>query len=139
MITDALLKFCSDKALASAITTGKVIDLKQEYPNLGSLTPRFNLILQVKNAGGEGTVTFKLQDSADGSTFADLLTFTQVGSKIPANQAIPMPLKHRRYLKLITTVTGTVTGTLQRAVLDNGYELPRTTKTEGYDPAPTVD
>ena len=50
-----------------------------------------------------------------------------------------MPLKHRRYLKLITAVTGTVTGTLQRAVLDNGYELPRTTKTEGYDPAQTVD
>lgn len=138
MIADTLLTFCEDQDLKAAIT-GSVLDFKQEYPNLGSLVKPFYLILVAKDATGEGTVTFKLQDSADGKTFADVTSFTETGSSIPATQAIPVPVKHRRYLKLVTVVTGTVTGTLQRAVLNNVYDLPRTAKVEGYEKTTTVD
>ena len=138
MINDTLLDLCADKDL-SATVTSNVLDLGQESPNLGSLTKPFMLILVSKGTGGTGTVTFKLQDSADGSTFSDVINFTQTGASIPNYQVFPMPVKHRRYLKLVTTVTGTVTGTLQLATLDQTYELPRTTKVQGYEQTKTVD
>ncbi len=138
MIADTLLTFCEDKDMSAAIT-GDVLDLKQEYPNLGSLVKPFYLIIVAKDAAGAGTVTFKVQDSADGKTFADAAAYTVTGSSIQTSQAFPMPVKHRRYLKFVTTVSGTVSGTLQKAVLNNVYELPATAKFEGYEQAKTID
>lgn len=138
MINDTLLDLCADKDLSAGITSN-ALDLGQESPNLGSLTKPFMLILMSKDAGGTGTVTFKLQDSANNSTFTDILSFTQTGSSVPNYQVFPMPVKHRRYLKLVTTVTGTVTGTLKLATLDQTYELPRTTKVQGYEQTKPVD
>ena len=107
MIADALLDFYRDADLKAALTTSKVVDLKQDHPNLGSCVPPFYVILKVKDTS--------------------------------VDTAIPVPVKHRRYLKLVTAVTGTVAGTLQRAVLNNVYDLPRTVGVEGYDQVKTID
>lgn len=108
MIADALLDFYRDADLKAALTTSKVVDLKQDHPNLGSCVPPFYVILKVKDTSGDGTVTFNLQDSADNSAFA-------------------------------TVASVTVAGTLQRAVLNNVYDLPRTVGVEGYDQVKTID
>jgi len=47
-----------------------------------------------------GSVTPKLQDSADGTTFADLVTGQPVVNPKAGNFAlIPMPKTHKRYVK----------------------------------------
>lgn len=138
MIADVLLDFYRDADLKAALTTSKVVDLKQDHPNLGSCVPPFYVILKVKDTSGDGTVTFNLQDSADNATFATVASVTVAGKDL-VDTAIPVPVKHRRYLKLVTAVTGTVAGTLQRAVLNNVYDLPRTVGVEGYDQVKTID
>ena len=96
MIADALLDFYAD--LKAALTTSKVVDLKQDHPNLGSCVPPFYVILKVKDTSGDGTVTFNLQDSADNSAFATVASVTVAGKDL-VDTAIPVPVKHRRYLK----------------------------------------
>ena len=51
---------------------------------------------------------------------------------------IPMPVEHKRYVRVKTTVAGTVTGTMT-AYLSNSYSLPPVVKKEGIDILPTVD
>lgn len=137
MIADALLRFCKGSSLATAIDSD-VIDLKQEYPNTGSLVPRFYVVLVNSGQGGEGTVTLKIQDSADGSEFADVLSLTVAGNAMHEKMAIPMPLVHRRYVKLKTVVSGVVTGKTT-AYLHNEYDLPRLSKNIGEDIVKSID
>lgn len=142
MVYDELLSMAEDKGLGTAIT-GTAVDLGQEKPGLGALTPPFYALLFTKGATGAGSVTFKIQDSDDNSTFTDAVSFTLTAGKIPANMAIPLPLQHKRYVRLATTVTATdsntVAGTLVKAVLHNEFELVRNIKAVGYDILATID
>lgn len=142
MVYDELLSMAEDKGLGTAIT-GTAVDLGQEKPGLGSLKPPFYALLFTKGATGAGSVTFKIQDSDDNSTFTDAVSFTLTAGKIPANMAIPLPLQHKRYVRLATTVTATdsntVAGTLVKAVLHNEFELVRNIKAVGYDILATID
>lgn len=136
MIFDKLLSLCENKALGTALTSS-AIDLGQEKPGLGAMAHPFYLLLFTKGATGKGSVTFKVQDSADNSSFSDVITFTLTADNIEENMVVPMPLQHRQYLRLVTTVTATesntVAGTLVEAVLHKDYELIRTAKVIGYD------
>nr|DAG38715.1 MAG TPA: major capsid protein [Caudoviricetes sp.] len=142
MVYDELLSMAEDKSLGTAIT-GTAVDLGQEKPGLGALKPPFYALLFTKDAAGAGSVTFKIQDSDDNSTFTDAVSFTLTAGKIPANMAIPLPLQHKRYVRLATTVTATdsntVAGTLVKAVLHNEFELVRNIKAVGYDILATID
>lgn len=141
MIVDELLRLCSGKEIKTAATSD-VLDLKQPYPNLGSLTPPFYVIVQPAAASGAGTVKFTIQDSADGTTFADCMVCTVSVADMKGALALPLPVKHRRYLRLTTTPTaetGSTLGGTFGAVLNNVYDLERLTKVEGYDIAPSVD
>lgn len=142
MVYDKLLSLCEDKALGTALTS-TAIDLGQGKPGLGALKPAFYALVFTKDAAGEGSVTFKIQDSDDNSTFADLVSFTLVAKNVATNMAIPMPLTHKRYVRLVTTVSTadskTVSGTIIEAVLHNEYELIRTHKVVGFDILPTID
>ena len=138
MIADASLGFVKkDTSLATAVT-GSVLNLHQEYPNLGAAAHPFYLILQMKNMSGTGSLVFKLQDSADGSTFTDVFTLPFVGDTAPDYVAFPMPVKHRQYLRLVTAVTGTIVGTLQQAILSTSYDLERTSVNESTGPTNIV-
>lgn len=142
MIYDELLSLAENKGLGTAVT-GTAVDLGQEKPGLGALTPPFYALIFTKDAAGAGSVTFKIQDSDDNSTFTDVVSFTLTAGKIPANMAIPLPLQHKRYVRLATTVTATdsntVAGTLVKAVLHNEFELVRNIKAVGYDILATID
>lgn len=142
MVYDELLSLAENKGLGTAIT-GTAIDLGQEKPGLGALKPAFYALLFTSGATGAGTVTFKIQDSDDNSTFADVSSFTLTASKIPENMAVPLPLTHKRYVRLATTVSATtdnkVEGTLVKAVLHNEFELVRNIKAVGFDILATID
>ncbi len=142
MVFDKLLSLCEGKPLGTALTSDSV-DLGQEKPGLGALVPAFYCLVFTKDAAGEGSVTFKIQDSDDNSSFSDLVSVTLVAKNIAQNMAIPMPLTHKRHVRLVTTVSTadskTVSGTIVEAVLHNEYELIRTQKVVGFDILPTVD
>lgn len=142
MVYDELLSMAEDKGLGTAITS-TAVDLGQGKPGSGALKPPFYALLFTKGATGAGSVTFKIQDSDDNSTFTDAVSFTLTAGKIPENMAIPLPLTHKRYVRLATTVTATdsntVAGTLVKAVLHNEFELVRNIKAVGYDILATID
>lgn len=108
---DYELIFKEEANLASAVTSDS-IDLTQAEPDLGELGGKFVVCVTPKAAGtGTGTVTFKLQDSADNSTFADVVATSAIaGSDISDEFCFLVPLKHRRYVRVVTVVSGTLTG-----------------------------
>lgn len=142
MVYDELLSLAENKGLGTAFT-GTAIDLGQEKPGLGALKPPFYALLFTSGATGAGSVTFKIQDSDDNSAFADVSSFTLTASNIPQNMAVPLPLQHKRYVRLVTTVSATtdnkVEGTLVKAVLHNEFELVRNIKAVGFDILATID
>lgn len=131
---DFKLVFCEAKSLASTITS-EVLDFTQEMPNSG--TYPLYMILRFPQAGtGAGStnsVTFKLQDSADGSSdWKDVaVTPAIAGVDLKGVLVLPMPMKHRRYVKLVTTVEGTVTGTVTAYISDQ-YPIAVDYKIEGF-------
>lgn len=141
MIADKLLQLCSAQDAKTALT-GAALDLTQEYPNLGSLTPPFMLIVTPSGVSGTAPITFNIQDSADNSAWNTVISFTIKADDLKEVIAVPMPVKHRRYVRLTTTVdtteSKTATGTFS-AILNNVYDLSRTKKFEGADITPTVD
>lgn len=112
----------AEKQDFKAAVTTKAVDLGQKTPNIG-LLERALWFVFVPSAvsAGTGSVTFTLEDSDDGTTFAPVVAYGPiVAEKIVRDVAFPFPLHHRRYVRVTTAVTGTVTalaGTL--AVADN--------------------
>jgi len=59
-------------------------------------------------AAGAATVTFAVQDSADGAAFADVAVTAAIGKALltaGAQIIIPMPTSLRRYCRVFYTVT----------------------------------
>ena len=142
MVADKLLELCNAQAAGTALT-GTAIDLKQEHPNLGSMTPPFVMIITPAAVAGTAPITFNLQDSADGSSdWKTIATTTITADDFTEQAVVPLPVQHRRYLRLATTVdtssSKTATGTFS-AVLNNVYELKRTAKVEGFEIVKTID
>ena len=131
--------FCEDKSLAAAITSDPV-DFHQAAPNAGGWDERLYALAFFPTKGsGAGTVTFTLQDSADNKTYTDVLsTGPIVGSDLVAPVAIPLPLKHRRYLRVKTALSGTIAGSASIFLAD-AANLPMDSKVQGIDIVPTVD
>lgn len=105
----------------TAVTT-KAVDLGQKTPNIGLLERALWFVfIPSDTAAGTGSVTFTLEDSDDGTNFTQVSAYGPiVAEKIVRDIAFPFPLHHRRYIRVKTAVTGTVTklsGTL--AVADN--------------------
>lgn len=129
------------KSVAANFTTD-AYDFKQENPNSGSYNTPLVVVVQVSTAGtGSGTVTLALQDSADGSSFATVVSLAALaGTSLTAGKeiVIPMPIEHRRYVRLSGTVSGTLTGAVT-VYLSNTYQQLPTYKKEGIEILPTID
>ena len=116
----------AEKQDFKAAVTTKAVDLGQKTPNIG-LLERALWFVFVPSAvsAGTGSVTFTLEDSDDGKTFAPVVAYGPiVAEKIVRDVAFPFPLHHRRYVRVTTAVTGTGTGRVTtlvgtRAVADN--------------------
>lgn len=115
MHIDKLLQVSTEQAVTSSAASTDVIDFGQANPNSGmgqNLTMAFT-VDEAATASGAATVTFSVQDSADNSTFADVAVTGAIGKAsltAGAQVLIPMPIKHRRYVRAYYTVaTGPLT------------------------------
>lgn len=115
MIIDKALQVSNEQAVTVTAASTDVIDFGQVNPNSG-LNQNTTLAITVDEAAaaaGAATVTFSIQDSADNSTFADVAVTAAIGkASLTAGQQvlIPMPAKHRRYVRVYYTVaTGPLT------------------------------
>lgn len=112
----------AEKQDFKAAVTTKAVDLGQKTPNIGLLERALWFVFVPSDvSAGTGSVTFTLEDSEDGKNFTSVAAYGPiVAEKIVRDVAFPFPLHHRRYVRVETAVTGTVStlaGTL--AVADN--------------------
>ena len=112
----------AEKQDFKAAVTTKAVDLGQKTPNIGLLERALWFVFVPSDvSAGTGSVTFTLEDSEDGKNFTSVAAYGPiVAEKIVRDVAFPFPLHHRRYVRVKTAVTGTVStlaGTL--AVADN--------------------
>ena len=115
MIIDKLLKISNDQAVTVTAPSTDVIDFGQVNPNTG-LSDRAAMVVTVgvtPTAAGAATVTFAVQDSANNISWADVAATGAIAiNALAAGQqvVIPMPTKHRRYVRMNYTVgTGPLT------------------------------
>lgn len=117
---DAKLLFANKKDIKGASTTCDTIDLGQESPDLGMLNcPKLGItvIMTTPWAGGTSPkVTFEVQHADDNGsgaagTFSTLVSTGAVAADatFPEEMEIPLPIQHKRYLKVVVTTTGTPT------------------------------
>lgn len=116
MIIDHFLKVSSNQAITVSAPSTDTIDFGQAKPNTG-LHDRLEIVVTVGSdatAAGAATVTFTIQDSANGTDFADVLASAALpitALKAGAQVILPMPAQHRRYVRLNYAVgTGPLTG-----------------------------
>ena len=77
MIIDKALQISDKQAVTASAASSDVIDFGQATPNTGLLANQLYMqigVAQTATAAGAATVQFVLQDSADGSSFADDLS-----------------------------------------------------------------
>lgn len=140
---DLELVLFEGKSVATAITSD-TIDFGQEMPNTGSYADPMFVVVNFPTAGtGAGdtnSVVFNIQDcdTKEGSFATVASTGKIAGEDLKGNVVIPMPVRHRQFVKVTTTVAGTVTGTAT-AYITNAPDLPMEYKKVGIDILPTAD
>lgn len=115
MYIDRSLQVSNEQAITATAASTDVIDFGQANPNTG-LTDHLTMAVTVDEAAtaaGAATVTFAVQDSADNSSWADVAATAAIGkAALPAGAQVlvPMPLQHRRYVRVNYVVaTGPLT------------------------------
>ena len=131
----------AEKQDFKAAVTTEAVDLGQKTPNIGLLERALWFVFVPSDvSAGTGSVTFTLEDSEDGENFTPVAAYGPiVAEKIVRDVAFPFPLHHRRYVRVTTVVTDTVStlaGTL--AVADNFSDPARywRDEVEFYKPDP---
>jgi hypothetical protein len=115
MIIDKALQVSNEQVVTATAASTDVIDFGQANPNSGvqANTTMVITVDELAAAAGAATVTFSVQDSADNSAWADVAVTAAIGkAALGAGKlvAIPMPLVHRRYVRVYYTVaTGPLT------------------------------
>ena len=115
MIIDKALQVSNEQAVTASAASTDLIDFGQVTPDLG-LSDRASMAITVDvsaAAAGAATVTFSVQDSADGSAFANVAVTAAIGkASLTAGKQIiiPMPTSLRRYCRVYYSVaTGPLT------------------------------
>lgn len=123
MIIDKALQFSNKQAVTVTAVSTDVIDFGQPNPNTGLSDLYCTIgVGTAATAAGAATVTITLQDSADNSTFTDVVSTQAIGKAaltVGAQFVLPMPVTHRRFVRLNYTVaTGPLTaGTFSAQVV----------------------
>lgn len=129
---DIKLAFC-DKADAKSAITSNVIDFLQNAPTTGLNDRPLYVVCKFPTALAGTSIVIAIEDSDDNSSFKPVV---QTGTLAPADTtkglALPMPVKHRRYVRLKTTPTS-ITGGTMTAYLSDVIEVPTTYKVEGIE------
>lgn len=129
---DIKLAFCEKKAATTAITSD-VIDFLQKAPTTSLNDRPLYVVCKFPTALAGTSIVIAIEDSDNNSDFAPVLVS---GTLKPADTtkglALPMPVKHRRYVRLKTTPTS-ITGGTMTAYLSDVIEVPTTYKVEGIE------
>lgn len=129
---DIKLAFC-EKADAKTAITSNVIDFLQKAPTTGLNDRPLYVVCKFPTALVGTSIVIAIEDSDDNSSFKPVV---QTGTLVPADMkkwiALPMPIKHRRYVRLTTTPTS-ITGGTMTAYLSDVIEVPTTYKVEGIE------
>lgn len=111
MVFDVSMIFCEKKDAKTAITSN-VVDCGADY--VDPVDNGHKMAICINASGVAGTsLAFKVEDSADGTTFATVATskaFT--AAELADPMAIALPFEHRRYLRLVTVPTSVTAGTV---------------------------
>ncbi len=129
MIIDKFLQVSNEQTVTSTAASTDTIDFGQSNPDTGAHCHSPSMVITVDEAAaaaGSATVTFSVQDSADNSSFADVSVTAAIGKAalVAGYQiVIPMPAKHRRYVRVNYTVaTGPLTAGKFSAQVVVGYQ-----------------
>jgi hypothetical protein len=108
-------------ATVTSTSTGAGIDIRDYIGRMAVI-----LTCGAKTAGTNPTITVKLQDSPDNSTFTDIsgAAFTAVTTTASFQQIAIDCDKQERYIRAVGTVGGTDTPTFAYAVI--GYGVKKT-------------
>ncbi len=115
MIFDANLTFGENESLTASGAIGSSLDLTVVNPNIGTGKKKYLAVVvntALASGGSNGTAKFSLQDSADDSSFSDIVSGKQYAEgELSANDIvlIPIPNDVRRYVKAYATLGGTST------------------------------
>lgn len=132
-IFDNELMFSEAQAVTATAASTTVIDCGQDIltTGLNGAMNLFVLVVPVADFGGEGSVQVALEhcDTKDG-TFTPVATLPDTAAASFKRALIPMPLEHKRFLRLNFTVTGTVTGGKLTAGITRSVDLQQTYSAE---------
>lgn len=112
MIIDKFLQLSDKQAVSATAPSTHEVDFGQPAPNLGlNSQPLYVVITVAEAATGAGKINFALQHSAtSGSGYADVLNGVVPAAdlKAGAQVVLPMPVNHKRFVRLNYTVDGAV-------------------------------
>ena len=114
MIIDALLQFSDAQDVTSDGVSDNYVDLRQAEPDMGLWEKQLNVVVCPTTAltGSDGKLTVEIQDcDTKAGSYATIQTTGPIDvAKVTSTAPIivPLPKKHRRFLKLKYTVGGTV-------------------------------
>ena len=139
---DKQLVFC-DKKAATATFQSDTIDFGHDYPTTGlNDTPLYVVIQAVgTKAAGTGKLTVAVESSADGSDdwAAGLSTGALTADELNAGVAFPMPIKHKRYVRLNCTASTTaLTAGTVTAYLSDAISVPMSVPVKDVEYLPTI-
>lgn len=107
--------------------TSRAEDLIQKTPNLGQLDAKlFVIFTPASKSEGTGTITFTIEDSADGSTgWTAVAAYGPfVANDITHDIAFKFPFHHRRYVRVKTAISGTIATLDGSLYMGDGYSDP---------------
>lgn len=125
MVIDTLMTF-SDKQAAATGNSKNVVDFGQSDPRTGLAGSTDLFIVAIPSEDFAGSIAFDIEHSDDNATFTKLLSIPETESFATTHLAIPMPVYHKRYMRLKYTVTdgaGTITALVTDNIQDVNYEI----------------
>lgn len=132
MIIDKALQVSDAQAVTASAASTDVIDTGVANRSIGDVTSLAAVITvdEAATAAGAATVTFSLQDSADNSTFTDVVASAAIGKAAltAGKQAavFKLPSNLRRYIRVYYTVaTGPLTAGKFSAQVVMDYDRQR--------------
>lgn len=131
---DKKLVFFENKSAKTAIT-GSAIDFGQSKPTTGlNERPLYVVIQASATLAGTGSLTVNVEDSDNGSSFTAAYSTAVAVDSLKGGKAValPMPLTHRRFVRL-TTTPSTITDGEVTAYLTDVVSAPTSTPIDGLE------
>lgn len=135
MIIDSSLELSIKQAVTTSAASTNVVDFGLKNPNLGNGPSPLYAVFTVNEAFTGGSMIIALQDSENNTSFTNVITSVSIAAtdlKAGAQYVMPLPVKHRRYIRAYYVFTGSTTaGKINAAIvsgLQNNEPMPESRK-----------